>query len=58
MSSIISTEFLTTTDFSDFVEELLDIIDQDVVKKMEEILYSESDGDGDTDFDIYSLIGN
>lgn len=56
MSSIISTEFLTTTDFSDFVEELLDIIDQDVVKKMEEILYSESDGDGDTDFDIYSLV--
>jgi hypothetical protein len=57
MSGIISTEFLTTADFSDFVEEMLDTIDQSIVNKMEEILYNESDGDGDTDFDIYSLVG-
>jgi hypothetical protein len=57
MSSIIATEFLMTADFSDFVEEILDYIDPKISDRIEEILYRESDGDGDTDFDIYSLVG-
>ena len=57
MSGIISTEFMMTADFSDFVEEILDIIPSALHDKMEEILYRDSDADGDVDFDIYSLIG-
>jgi hypothetical protein len=57
MSGIISTEFMMTADFSDFVEEILDLIEPALHDKMEEILYKDSDADGDVDFDIYSLIG-
>ena len=57
MSSIIATEFLMTADFSDFVEEILEVTDSNINDKIEEILYSDNQGDGDTDFDIYSLVG-
>jgi len=57
MSGVIATEFLMTADFSDFVEELLDSIDPALHDKMEQILYKDNEGDGDVDFDIYSLIG-
>lgn len=57
MSTINSTEFLMTADFSDYVEELLDTIDPSIHDKMEEILYKDNDADGDVDYDIYDLIG-
>ena len=56
MSGIISTEFMMTADFSDFVEEILDIIEPVLHDKMEHILYKDSDTDGDIDFDIYDLL--
>jgi hypothetical protein len=46
-----------TSDFSDFVEEIADHIDPDTTNKIEELLYKDNQGDGDTDFDIYSIVG-
>lgn len=57
MTAITATEFFTTTDYADYVEELLDIIDQDKVKLMENTLYKDSDiQDGSLQYDIYDLL--
>jgi hypothetical protein len=56
MSSIIATEFFGTTDYADFVEEMLDIIDEDLHDYMEEVLYKDNDSSGDLQFDIYDLL--
>ena len=57
MTAITATEFFTTTDYADYVEELLDIIDQDKVKLMEKTLYKDSDiQDGSLQYDIYDLL--
>ena len=57
MTCVTATEFFQTTDYADYIEELLDIIDPEKVKLMEKVLYSDLDVDGDTQFDIYSLLG-
>lgn len=56
MSSIIATEFFGTTDYADFVEEMLDIIDEELHDYMEEVLYKDNDAAGDLQFDIYDLL--
>jgi hypothetical protein len=56
MSSIIATEFFGTTDYADFVEEMLDIIDEGLHDYMEEVLYKDNDSSGDLQFDIYDLL--
>jgi len=55
MTSINSSEFFTTTDFSEFVEELYDLIDPDIQFKIDEILERDSKG-GDLNYDIYDLV--
>jgi len=55
MSSINVSEFFSTADFSEFVEELYDIIDEDIQNKIEEILENNSKG-GNMNFDIYDLV--
>lgn len=56
MTTITSTEFFNTTDYADVIEELLDYIDEELHAEMERILYSETTGDGDLQFDIYDLL--
>lgn len=56
MTAITATEFFGTTDYADYIEELLDIIDSEKHSLMEEVLYKENDVQGDLQFDIYSLI--
>ena len=56
MTAITATEFFGTTDYADYVEELLDIIDPEKHNLMEEILYKETDVQGDLQFDIYDLL--
>ena len=56
MTAITATEFFGTTDYADYVEELLDIIDPEKHSLMEEILYKETDVQGDLQFDIYDLL--
>ena len=56
MSSIIATEFFGTTDYADFVEEMLDIIDEGLHDYMEEVLYKDNESSGDLQFDIYDLL--
>jgi hypothetical protein len=56
MTAITATEFFGTTDYADYVEELLDIIDPEKHNLMEEILYKETDIQGDLQFDIYDLL--
>jgi hypothetical protein len=56
MTAITATEFFGTTDYADYVEELLDIIDPEKHNLMEETLYKESDVQGDLQFDIYDLL--
>ena len=56
MSCITATEFFNTTDYADYVEELLDFIDPDLHNKMEQILYKDSGDQGDLQYDIYSLL--
>jgi len=55
MTCINSSEFFTTLDFSDFVEEIYDDIDEDLQIKIEEILEKDSKG-GNLNFDIYDLV--
>jgi len=55
MTCINSSEFFTTLDFSDFVEEIYDEIDPAIQIKLEEILEKDSKG-GNLNFDIYDLI--
>ena len=55
MTCINSSEFFTTLDFSDFVEEIYDEIDPALQLKIEEILEKDSKG-GNLNFDIYDLV--
>ena len=56
MTVISSTEFFNTTDYADYIEELLDFIDPSLHDQMEKILYKDSETDGDLQYDIYDLI--
>ena len=56
MTAITATEFFNTTDYADYIEELLDFIDESKHAKMEEILYKDSSDAGDLQYDIYDLI--
>ena len=56
MSCITATEFFNTTDYADYVEELLDFVDPEIHIKMEQTLYKDSEDQGDLQFDIYSLL--
>jgi len=56
MSCITATEFFNTTDYADYIEELLDVIDQSIHAKMEEVLYKDSQDEGDLQYDIYDLL--
>jgi hypothetical protein len=56
MTCITATEFLGTSDYADYVEELLDIIDPEKHLLMERILYKDNDIQGDLQYDIYDLL--
>lgn len=56
MTGICATEFFSTTDYADYVEELLDIIDEDLHDYMESVLYRDNDSQGDLQYDIYDLV--
>tara|TARA_R110000796_G_scaffold138577_6_gene254669 strand:- start:93 stop:1922 length:1830 start_codon:yes stop_codon:yes gene_type:complete len=56
MTMVTITEFFGTTDYADMVEELLDVIDESKHEKMEIILYKDTAGDGDLQYDIYDLL--
>lgn len=56
MTAICATEFFGTTDYADFVEELLDIIDEDLHDYMESVLYKDNADQGDLQYDIYDLV--
>jgi len=56
MTAITATEFFGTTDYADYIEELLDFIDPDKFKLMEEVLYKDQDTSGDLQYDIYDLL--
>lgn len=57
MSSINCSEFLNTVDYADFIEELLDIIENPSHDYMEEKLYRGGEKtDGDLHYDIYELL--
>lgn len=55
MTCINASEFFMTVDFSEFVEELYDTVDETVQTRIEEILDRDSKG-GNMNFDIYDLI--
>jgi hypothetical protein len=55
MTCINSSEFFTTLDYSDFVEEIYDEMDTSVQNKIDEILEKDSKG-GNLNFDIYDLV--
>ena len=55
MTCINSTEFLTTVDFSEFAEEIYEIISEDVQHQIEKILAQDSKG-GHLNYDIYEII--
>lgn len=56
MTCITATEFFGTTDYADYVEELLDIIEPEKHALMEKILYKFNDTEGDLQYDIYDLL--
>lgn len=57
MTCVSATEFFATLDFSDFVEELLDVIDEDLYETMEaELEKTTKDKDGNIYYDIYDII--
>ena len=56
MTCVTISEFLQTVDYADFIEELLDHIDEELHDHMENILYKDSNTDGDMQFDIYDLL--
>jgi hypothetical protein len=56
MTAITGTEFFNTTDYADYIEELLDVIDPDVHDAMERILFKDNSEQGDLQFDIYDLL--
>lgn len=55
MSSINACEFLTTIDFTEYVEELFDLIDDKVQDEIEAILDRDLKG-GNLNYDIYDLV--
>ncbi len=57
MTCITATEFFTTVDYADYVEELLDIIEPEKHSLMEKILYKNNETSGDLQYDIYDLLG-
>jgi hypothetical protein len=56
MTAITATEFFNTTDYADFIEEILDVIDEDLHDAMERILFRDNDSEGDLQYDIYDLL--
>lgn len=57
MTCITATEFLGTTDYADYIEELLDRIEPEKHDLMEKVLYKDLDmGDGSLQYDIYDLL--
>ena len=56
MTAITATEFFNTTDYADYVEELLDFIDPTLHDTMERVLYKDSTDQGDLQYDIYDLL--
>jgi len=56
MTGVNVTEFFGTPDFSDYVEEMLDLVPESVHSQLEEILNKDSGGDGNMDYDIYDLV--
>jgi hypothetical protein len=56
MTAINATEFYGTTDYADFVEELLDVIDENLHDYMEQTLFKDTDSQGDLQYDIYDLL--
>jgi hypothetical protein len=56
MTAITATEFFGTTDYADFVEELLDTIDPKLHDHMETVLYKDVEDAGDLQYDIYDLL--
>ena len=56
MTCVTVTEFFLTVDYADYIEEILDFIDEDLHASMEKILYKDMDVDGDMQFDIYDLL--
>jgi len=56
MTAITATEFFGTTDYADFVEELLDTIDSNLYDHMETVLYKDVEDAGDLQYDIYDLL--
>ena len=57
MTCITATEFFTTVDYADYIEELLDIIEPEKHALMEKILYNNNETSGDLQYDIYDLLG-
>lgn len=55
MTSINSSEFFFTLDFSDFAEEIYDYVDESLQAKIDEILEKDSKG-GNLNYDIYDLV--
>ena len=55
MSSINSSEFLNTIDFTEYVEELFDTVDDEIQNEIEKILDKDLRG-GNLNYDIYDLV--
>lgn len=55
MSSINASEFLNTVDFTEYVEELFDLVDLNIQTRIEDILERDLKG-GDLNYDIYDLV--
>ena len=55
MTCINSSEFLTTTDYSEFVEEIFEVMEENTKTKIEKILEQDSKG-GHLNYDIYEII--
>jgi len=55
MTCINSTEFLTTVDFSEFAEEIYEIIPEDIQHQIEKMLEQDSKG-GHLNYDIYDIV--
>ena len=56
MTCVTITEFFLTVDYADFIEEVLDHIDEGLHNYMEKILYKDQNTDGDLQYDIYDLL--
>lgn len=56
ITAITATEFINTTDYADYIEEILDVIPDDIHAEMERVLYRDNDTEGDLQYDIYDLL--